>query len=189
MLASSDLLVYGPVCPRTLCGGPKFSPGLSSTNSVARCPDDSRTYRCAFCVTTQTPAACAINSTDADGALVTGIVGIDQASVSGLRPAYVYYGQLTGYGDRNGNPVVVSGASGRIGLGYGKNGIYGLQSPLYIMQWVNNLPLGFSLCTSGPEAFIDMGEILATSSIYEWTPGTSPDYFACTKLCKRSLGR
>lgn len=178
---SSDLLVFGPACPRSLCSGPKFSPTDSTSNTPALCPDDTNTYYCAFCVTGTDPLNCAINATDPDGALVTGIIGIDQASIYGLSPAYIFYGQLTGYADASGNPVVTGrGVSGRLGLGYAKDGIFGLQSPLYIIQWVNNLPLGFSLCMTGSDPFIDMGEILATSSIYQWAAGRSPDYFACT---------
>jgi hypothetical protein len=85
--------------------------------------------------------------------------------------------------DLNGNPLIEArGVSGRLGLGYGKYGLFGLQSPLYIVQWLNNLPLGFSLCMAGSAPFIDMGEILATSGIYEWTPGASPFFYGCAYI-------
>lgn len=178
LLVSHDLLVFGPSCPRSVCPGPRFSPADSISNTPAVCPDDTHTYHCAFCTT---DLICAINGTDDDGSLVTGVVGIDQATVYGLRPAYVYYGQLTGFVDGNGGPVISgSRVSGRLGLGYGKDGLYGLQSPLYIIQWANQLPLGFSLCMTPTGSFIDMGELLAASSIYQWAAGRSPDFYACT---------
>lgn len=181
--ASWDLLLYGPACPRTICPGPKYAPGSSSTSAVAVCPDDTKTYQCDFCITTISPAGCALNDTDADGSSVTGLVAIDQLTIYGLQPAYVYFGQLTSYLDLNGNPLIEArGVSGRLGLGYGKHGLFGLQSPLYIVQWLNNLPLGFSLCMAGSAPFIDMGEILATSGIYEWTPGASPFFYGCAYI-------
>lgn len=176
--ASNDLLVFGPSCPRSVCPGPKFSPTDSATNTPAVCPDDTHTYKCSFCTT---DLVCALNATDADGSLVTGTVAIDQATVYGLKPAYIYYGQLTGYTDAAGGPVISgSRVSGRLGIGYAKDGLYGLQSPLYIIQWVNQLPLGFSLCMNSAGTYIDMGELLPTSSIYQWASGRSPDYFAST---------